>query len=65
MKDDWSLKDNCWGGCEYHASDIETLRQKLIEDLIKAYANKVANPKIDFTELICDIVNQRFGVENK
>lgn len=83
-KDDWSLKDKDWAFIDQYKNDlgrcypiiyIETLRQKLIEDVEKAPTPKVVglenigNP-IDVYEMSREylkehvkiIINKRFGV---
>jgi hypothetical protein len=78
MSDDWSLKDKsaCCGGYGtieclqeeffyYKTEDIETLRQKLIDDITwclgqKDFTNEWNNPMLG---LIISKINKRFGVE--
>lgn len=81
MSDDWSLKGKeikaiddvslypQWSPVKtfYSKEDIETLRQKLIED-IQQYFDKLSEEyKEDFgyisSEIIEKIINKRFGVE--
>ena len=65
MSDKWSLKDKKWGGCEYHASDIETLRRKLIEELCFEYIFEKRNHRhqVEITQkIIYEVVNELFGV---
>lgn len=87
MSDDWNLKDkkfriyNSTYGCEDGAkgtdgdllevSDIETLRKKLIEDIIEFYNKEEPRTFDNFEEyfkyrgqkIIDEIINKRFGVE--
>jgi hypothetical protein len=35
-------------------------KEKLIDDLIDAYADKIFDPTIDFTKSIVDVVNKHF-----
>ena len=41
----------------FEACDIETLREKLIEDIMKLVAHKIPLKEVE------DIINKRFGVE--
>ena len=71
MKDDWKLKDkmkildgakegcDCWDIIYYYKpSDIDTLRKKLIENLLEYEEWKELSK-----ESIIEIVNKRFGVD--
>lgn len=79
MSDDWSLegKEHFWGGSindyQYNKKDIETLREKLIED-ISDYENpfiaeQYFNPTNAYEKLehlrsfVIEIINKRFGVK--
>ncbi len=66
MSDDWSLKGKDFDiadGTLYMNYDIETLREKLIEDIktvgcISEHHFKNMNP-----HMVISIINQRFGVK--
>jgi len=70
MTDNWSLKGkgDYAGHFErmeyvFHIKDIETLRQKLIDDILKFYdANCCLVSEEEKKELI-ELINKRFGVE--
>ena len=80
MKDNWSLKDRIITKMQYltddkqfpvgeyqiyEPKDVETLRKKLIDDMIDAYVEKTIDPTIDFTKSIVDTINKRFGIDEK
>ena len=61
MTDEWSLKDcKLYGGRGYFRGDIETLREKLLEDINKVtdISHFVEEPADD----LIAIINKRFGV---
>ena len=65
ISDDWSLKERKHSVCEYHESDIETLRQKLIEDFIKEIEKGDSLDIESFhpEETVTKIINKRFGCD--
>ena len=69
MSDDWSLKDNLYedpdGLLTYHKRIIETLREKLIDDLIERLSNEcgTCGQSVISIKEIKTIINKRFGVE--
>ncbi|HEC82546.1 MAG TPA: hypothetical protein ENI53_01510 [Thermoplasmatales archaeon] len=60
MTDEWSLKGKVrltWFGTPLYSQEtIETLRQKLIEDVEELFEERIA-------KLMVGIINRRFGVE--
>ena len=69
MSDEWSLRGKgVWKDYQfkmeehwYPASDIETLRQKLIEDIEEDYANGLLD--VVGRTIMKETINKRFGVE--
>ena len=71
MSNDWNIKDkeiDCSDiiglAMIVDTKDIETLRQKLIEDLEKYYISWFARDYIIVGNKIKNIVNKRFGVKH-
>ena len=76
MKDNWSLKDKgikTWESgntkdtwISYNEKDIETLRQKLIDDFRNIAEDEDKDDVVYVETLLCEIIqmiNKRFGVE--
>jgi len=65
MTESWSLKHKIHigfseGDCQvYRKEDIDTLREKLIEDIDTLYDDNWSIPR----GRVIDIINKRFGIE--
>jgi len=62
--DDWD--DYSEHGSYYHEYDIETLRKKLIQDIKERFVTKDGKDvTLGGCQDVIDIINKRFGVEEK
>ena len=70
MSDDWSLKDKEYNFDEftegYTQDDIDTLREKLIDDFKEIAQGESPDNVVWVETLLCDIIdmiNKRFGID--